>query len=60
MSFSVIDLENNYFFIRFRSSNDVVDALTKGPWLIMRHYLIVQPWTPTFDFTTTVMNQVTV
>ncbi|KAK9206268.1 hypothetical protein WN943_016543 [Citrus x changshan-huyou] len=60
MSFSVIDLENNYFFIRFRSSSDVVDALTKGPWLIMGHYLTVQPWTPTFDFTTTAMDQVTV
>ena len=60
MSFSVIDLENNYFFIRFRSSSDVVDALTKGLWLIMGHYLTVQPWTPTFDFTTLAMDQVTV
>ncbi|KAK9193105.1 hypothetical protein WN944_003802 [Citrus x changshan-huyou] len=60
MSFSVIDLENNYFLIRFRSSSDAVDALTKGPWLIMGNYLTVQPWTPTFDFTTTTMDQVTI
>ncbi|KAK9181331.1 hypothetical protein WN944_024468 [Citrus x changshan-huyou] len=60
MSFSVIDLENNYFLIRFRSSNDALDALTKGPWLIMGHYLTVQPWTPSFDFTKTAIDQVTV
>ncbi|KAH9769017.1 DUF4283 domain-containing protein [Citrus sinensis] len=60
MSFSVIDLENNYFLIRFRSSNDAVEALTKGPWIIMGHYLTVQPWTPNFDFSKTDFDQVTV
>ena len=60
MSFSVIDLENNYFLIRFRSSDDALDALTKGPWMIMGHYLTVQPWTPSFYFTKTAIEQVTV
>ena len=60
MGFSVIDLENNYFLVRFRSVGDVVDALTKGPWLIMGHYLTVQPWTPSFDFTNTAFDQVMV
>ncbi|KAK9213798.1 hypothetical protein WN944_005783 [Citrus x changshan-huyou] len=60
MTYSVIDLENNYFLIRFRSAGDVVDALTKGPWIIMGHYLTVQPWSPSFDFTKTVLDQVTV
>ncbi|XP_024038345.1 uncharacterized protein LOC112097376 [Citrus clementina] len=39
MSFSVIDLENNYFLVRFCSVGDVVDALTKGPSLIMEYNL---------------------
>ena len=43
MTYSMIDLENNYFLIRFCSSGDAVDALTKGPWIIMGHYLTVQP-----------------
>ena len=60
MTYSVIDLENNFFLIRFRSARDAVDALTKGPWIIMGHYLTVQPWSPSFDFTKTVLDQVTV
>ena len=60
MSFSVIDLENNYFLVRFRSAGDAVDALTKGPCLIMGYYLTVQPWTPSFDFTNMVFDQVMV
>ena len=51
--FSVIDLENNYFLVRLHSLEDVVHALTEGPWVIFGHYLIVQPWTPHFDSTLT-------
>lgn len=43
MTYSVIDLENNYFFIHFCSVGDVVDALTKGHWIIIGHYLTMQP-----------------
>ncbi|XP_024038245.1 uncharacterized protein LOC112097293 [Citrus clementina] len=60
MGFSVIDLENNYYLVRFRSVEDAMDALTKGAWLIMSHYLTVQPWTPSFDFTNTALDQVTI
>ncbi|KAK9195962.1 hypothetical protein WN943_004090 [Citrus x changshan-huyou] len=60
MSFSVIDLENNYFLVRFCSVGDVVDALTKGPSLIMGQFLTVQPLMPSFDFTNTVFYQVMV
>ncbi|KAK9209900.1 hypothetical protein WN944_002269 [Citrus x changshan-huyou] len=60
MGFSVIDLENNYYLVRFRLVGDAMDALTKGPWLVMGHYLMVQLWTPSFDFTNTALEQVTV
>ncbi|XP_052288754.1 uncharacterized protein LOC107176124 [Citrus sinensis] len=49
MSYSVIDLENNYFLVRFRNVGDALDALTRGPWIILGHYLTVQQWTPDFD-----------
>ncbi|XP_015386679.1 uncharacterized protein LOC107177421 [Citrus sinensis] len=58
MSFSVIDLENNYFLVHFCSAGDAVDALTKGPSLIMGQFLTVQPLMPSFDFTNTVFDQV--
>ncbi|KAK9207991.1 hypothetical protein WN944_000342 [Citrus x changshan-huyou] len=60
MGFSLIDLENNYYLVRFRSVGEAMDALTKGPWLIMGQYLTVQPWTPSFDFTNANLDQVTV
>uniref|UniRef100_A0A1S8ACP9 GroES-like zinc-binding alcohol dehydrogenase family protein n=1 Tax=Citrus limon TaxID=2708 RepID=A0A1S8ACP9_CITLI len=53
MGFSVIDLENNYYLIRFRAAGDAIDALTKGSWIILGHYLTVQPWTLDFDSKTT-------
>ncbi|KAL9419862.1 hypothetical protein AB3S75_037595 [Citrus x aurantiifolia] len=46
---SVVDLENNFFLIRLQSYEDVEYALTEGPWVIMGHYLTVQPWSPQFD-----------
>lgn len=49
LGFSVIDLENDYLFVRFQSERDAEFALTQGPWTIMGHCLIVQLWTPRFD-----------
>ncbi|KAH9727053.1 DUF4283 domain-containing protein [Citrus sinensis] len=49
MGYSMIDLENNYFLVRFRNGGDALDALTRGPWIILGHYLTVQQWTPDFD-----------
>ncbi|KAH9765434.1 hypothetical protein KPL70_001869 [Citrus sinensis] len=49
LGFSIIDLENDYFIFSFKVEGDVEFALTQGPWTIMGHYLIVQPWTFQFD-----------
>ncbi|KAK9200137.1 hypothetical protein WN944_015333 [Citrus x changshan-huyou] len=56
MGFSVIDLENNYCLIRFCAAGDAIDDMTKGPWIILGHYLTVQPWTPDFDSKSTDLN----
>lgn len=49
LGFSIIDLENDYFLVRFKMEGDAEFALTQGPWTIVAHYLVVQPWTPHFD-----------
>ena len=41
--FSVIDLEKDYFLVKFQEETDVVDVLTKVPWVVLGHYLSVQP-----------------
>ncbi|KAH9803418.1 putative ribonuclease H protein [Citrus sinensis] len=47
--FTVIDLENDYYLVRFGIEEDVEFALTQGPWTIFGHYLTVQKWSPSFD-----------
>lgn len=47
--FTVIDLENDFFLVRFKSEIDAQYALTQGPWTTLGHYLTVQQWTPHFD-----------
>lgn len=47
--FHIIDIENNYFLAKFESNLDYSNVLTKGPWVIYKHYLTVQPWTSTFS-----------
>ena len=47
--FTVIDLENDLFLVRFKSEIDAQYALTQGPWTILGYYLTVQQWTPHFD-----------
>lgn len=39
--FSVIDLENNYFLVRFKRDSNAQHVLTQGPWIVFGHYLMV-------------------
>ncbi|KAL9419379.1 hypothetical protein AB3S75_037193 [Citrus x aurantiifolia] len=47
--FNIIDLENDFYLVRFKNEGDADHALTSGPWTIMGHYLTVQPWSTHFD-----------
>ncbi|KAJ8772224.1 hypothetical protein K2173_027401 [Erythroxylum novogranatense] len=44
--FRLIDLENDFFLVQFSSMTDYLRALTDGPWTILGHCLVAQPWTP--------------
>ncbi|KAE8674618.1 hypothetical protein F3Y22_tig00111743pilonHSYRG00079 [Hibiscus syriacus] len=44
----VVD-ENDYFIVSLRTRLDFLTALSDGPWIIFRHYLTVEPWSPDFS-----------
>ncbi|KAL4382918.1 hypothetical protein GQ457_15G016510 [Hibiscus cannabinus] len=46
---ALIDLDNDYFLVRFAESEDCSQVLTGGPWLIYGCYLTVQPWSRDFS-----------
>ncbi|KDO43811.1 hypothetical protein CISIN_1g044430mg, partial [Citrus sinensis] len=50
--FTVVDLAQDYYLVRFSNERDVEYALTEGPWTVMGQYLIVQQWSPSFDVAT--------
>lgn len=43
-----MDVENDYFLVRFQTSNDFENVLIQRPWIIYGKYLTVQPWTTNF------------
>ncbi|KAE8702100.1 hypothetical protein F3Y22_tig00110503pilonHSYRG00817 [Hibiscus syriacus] len=47
--YQVIDLENEYFLVKFECEQDYIHVLTEGPWTIFGSYLTVQPWSRTFS-----------
>ncbi|KAJ1408029.1 hypothetical protein SESBI_23885 [Sesbania bispinosa] len=44
----MIDLENDYFLIRFSNMADVSRVFEGGPWMILDHYLMIRKWHPEF------------
>ncbi|KAL4279462.1 hypothetical protein GQ457_03G024230 [Hibiscus cannabinus] len=45
----LIDLDNEYFLVRFALEEDFTRVLIGGPWVIYGSYLTVQPWSRTFS-----------
>ncbi|MBA0673243.1 hypothetical protein Goklo_023981 [Gossypium klotzschianum] len=45
----IIDLENDYFSVKFQDDDEYLYALSGGLWMIFGHYLTVQSWTPSFS-----------
>ncbi|KAL4331763.1 hypothetical protein AHAS_Ahas13G0532600 [Arachis hypogaea] len=44
----VINIDRDYFLVHFSEEEDYNHALLGGPWMVARHYLIVQHWRPFF------------
>ena len=40
---------SGFFLIKFRKEEDYEFVLSGGLWLIMDHYLAIQPWKEDFD-----------
>ncbi|KAB2620717.1 hypothetical protein D8674_037697 [Pyrus ussuriensis x Pyrus communis] len=47
--FSLIDLENNFFIVKFGLESDMKNVLCGGPWIIAGQYLVMQKWRAGFD-----------
>ncbi|KAL4308369.1 hypothetical protein GQ457_01G026590 [Hibiscus cannabinus] len=47
--FSLIDLDNAYYLVRFAEETGFHNVLTGGPWVIYGSYLTVQPWSRHFS-----------
>ncbi|GMJ04099.1 hypothetical protein HRI_004079100 [Hibiscus trionum] len=45
----LIDLDNEYYLVRFAKAEDCEKVLTGGPWVIYGAYLTVQPWSRNFS-----------
>lgn len=44
----VIDLDFDFFVVRFANRMDYTHVFSGGPWVIMGHYLVIQQWRPMF------------
>ncbi|XP_039029072.1 uncharacterized protein LOC120163145 [Hibiscus syriacus] len=40
----LIDIENDYFLVKFSCKQDYLKVQSDGPWTIFGHYLTVEPW----------------
>ncbi|PPR91394.1 hypothetical protein GOBAR_AA29289 [Gossypium barbadense] len=47
----MMDIENDYFLVKFQNKLDYEKVLSEGPWTIFGQYFTVQPWTMAFDST---------
>ncbi|KAL4311796.1 hypothetical protein GQ457_01G023690 [Hibiscus cannabinus] len=46
---SLVDLDNEYFLVRFAMEEDFHKVVAGGPWVIYGSYLTVQPWSRHFS-----------
>ncbi|KAL7225873.1 hypothetical protein ACSBR1_021097 [Camellia fascicularis] len=46
--FEAIDLDSGFFLIKFQMKEDCAYGYTRGPWIVLDHYLTVRKWQPDF------------
>lgn len=47
--FQLMDIENVYFLAKFQNKIDCEKVLAEGHWVLFGQYLIVQPWSVSFN-----------
>ena len=55
--FDIMDVGNNYFMVKFDTSEDREKVIIGGPWMIQEHYLAVKEWTPQFNLSESCFGQ---
>ena len=55
-----IDLEKDFFLVRFLVKEDHDSVLKNGPWFIGKNFLSIRPWEPNFKPTTAVVSSIAV
>ena len=55
-----VDLEKDFYLIRFGLVEDYDDVLKGGPWFVGGHFLNIRVWEPNFKPTLAVCNMVAV
>lgn len=45
----IIDLDHEYYIVRFSNSADYSHVFDGGPWVILGHCLVIQQWQPGFN-----------
>ncbi|KAK8601145.1 hypothetical protein V6N12_050987 [Hibiscus sabdariffa] len=45
----LIDIENDYFHVKFSVRSNYIKVLSDGPWMIFGHYFMVEPWSMDFN-----------
>lgn len=43
-----VDLEKDFYLVRFSLKKDHDVVLRKGPWFLREHFLSIRPWEPNF------------
>lgn len=56
----LMDLDNNFYLVRFGDKRDMERVLTDGPWVLFGHCLSVQCWTPSFSTDSNVFDSLVV
>lgn len=47
--FQLMDIDNDYYLVKFESNLDYNSVISKGPWVVYGYYLTVQSWSTEFS-----------
>ncbi|XP_039057999.1 uncharacterized protein LOC120201457 [Hibiscus syriacus] len=56
--FHLMDIENDYFLVTFRTQPDFLKVISEGQWTIFGSYLTIEPWLLDFSTSQTFLRKV--